>query len=95
MRWSLFSLIATAVLTLTAAAATTAHPARTTQLVLLTCPELVRLLRAFVLTPPVREQNTSCTGWPGAATIRQPRKPATSADTNSRTSHDRNYSCRV
>ncbi|MEV6297625.1 hypothetical protein AB0M41_46445 [Streptomyces sp. NPDC051896] len=54
MRWSLFSLIATAVLTLTAAAATTARPARTTQLVPLTCPELVRLLRAFVLTPPVR-----------------------------------------
>ncbi|MED7828305.1 IS701 family transposase [Streptomyces chiangmaiensis] len=55
MRWSLFSLIAAAVLTLTAAAATTARPARTTRLVPLTCPELVPLLRAFVLTPPVRE----------------------------------------
>ncbi|MEE1670672.1 hypothetical protein RCR19_35055 [Streptomyces sp. WAC07094] len=41
MRWSLFSLIATAVLTLTAAAVTTARPARTTQIIPLTCPELI------------------------------------------------------
>lgn len=56
MRWSLFSLIAAAVLTLTAAATTaTAPSAGTASLVALTCPELVRILRAFVLTPPVRE----------------------------------------
>ncbi|MFE9313429.1 hypothetical protein ACFYM5_38700 [Streptomyces sp. NPDC006706] len=55
MRWSLFSLIAAAVLALTAAATTTVGPAGPARLVPLTCPELVRLLRAFVLTPPVRE----------------------------------------
>ncbi|MFE2185568.1 hypothetical protein [Streptomyces sp. NPDC059455] len=55
MRWSLFSLIASAVLALTAAATITVGPVGPARLVLLTCPELVRLLRAFVLTPPVRE----------------------------------------
>ncbi|MGW4563765.1 IS701 family transposase [Streptomyces sp. NPDC004561] len=56
MRWSLFSLVASAVLALTAAAATTmTGPAGPARLVPLTCPELVRLLRAFVLTPPVRD----------------------------------------
>lgn len=55
MRWSLFSLIASAVLALTAAAITTAGPAGPVRLVPLTCPELVRILRAFVLTPPIRE----------------------------------------
>ncbi len=54
MRWSLFSLVASAVLALTAAT-TTADPAGPVRLVPLTCPELVRLLRAFVLTPPVRD----------------------------------------
>ncbi|ARP73817.1 transposase [Streptomyces pluripotens] len=52
MRWSLFSLIASAVLALTAATVGPSAPAR---LIPLTCPELVRLLRAFVLTPPVRD----------------------------------------
>lgn len=55
MRWSLFSLAASAVLALTTAATTTARPAQPALLVPLTCPELVRLLRAFVLTPPVRD----------------------------------------
>ncbi|MET7356462.1 IS701 family transposase [Streptomyces mirabilis] len=55
MRWSLFSLVASAVLALTAAATTTTGPAGPAHLVPLTCPELVRLLRAFVLTPPVRD----------------------------------------
>ncbi|MFJ5901238.1 hypothetical protein ACIQFZ_38955, partial [Streptomyces sp. NPDC093064] len=32
---------------------------------------------------------------PGAATIKPSRKPVTSGDTFSRTSHDRNYSCGV
>ncbi|MFI9599964.1 hypothetical protein ACIHCX_08785 [Streptomyces sp. NPDC052043] len=54
MRWSLFSLIASAVLALTVAATTTVGSAGTARLVPLTCPELVRLLRAFVLTAPVR-----------------------------------------
>jgi SRSO17 transposase len=55
MRWSLFSLVASAVLALTTAATTTTGPAGPPQLVPLTCPELVRLLRAFVLEPPVRD----------------------------------------
>ncbi|MEV5012927.1 IS701 family transposase [Streptomyces sp. NPDC055692] len=55
MRWSLFSLIAAAVLALTAAATTSVGSAEPARLVPLTCPELVRLLRAFVLTPPVRD----------------------------------------
>ncbi|GAB2822430.1 hypothetical protein GCM10027073_61240 [Streptomyces chlorus] len=55
MRWTLFSLAASAVFALTAAATTTASPAGPVRLVPLTCPELVRLLRAFVLTPPVRD----------------------------------------
>jgi SRSO17 transposase len=55
MRWSLFSLVASAVLALTAAATTTTGPAGPAHLVPLTCPELVRLLRAFVLTPPDRD----------------------------------------
>ncbi|MEV5478232.1 hypothetical protein AB0L66_38780 [Streptomyces sp. NPDC052207] len=55
MRWSLFSLVASAVLALTAAATTTVGPARRARLVPLTCPDLVRLLRVFVLTPPVRD----------------------------------------
>ncbi|MEV0177679.1 IS701 family transposase [Streptomyces sp. NPDC050803] len=55
MRWSLLSLIASAVLALTTAATTTARPAGASRLIPLTCPELVRLLRAFVLTPPVQD----------------------------------------
>ncbi|WUW68106.1 hypothetical protein OG255_45630 (plasmid) [Streptomyces sp. NBC_01455] len=55
MRWSLFSLIAAAVLTLTTAATMAATSAGAASLVTLTCPELVRILRAFALTPPVRE----------------------------------------
>ncbi|MFF3875415.1 hypothetical protein ACFYYV_27860, partial [Streptomyces sp. NPDC001978] len=55
MRWSLFSLVASAVLALTAAATTMAGPAGPAHLVPLTCPELVRFLRAFVLTPPARD----------------------------------------
>ncbi len=55
MRWWLFSLVASAVLALTAAATTTVGPARRARLVPLTCPDLVRLLRVFVLTPPVRD----------------------------------------
>lgn len=54
MRWSLFSLIAAAVLALTTAATTSTGAAEPARLVPLTCPELIRLLRAFVLTPPVR-----------------------------------------
>jgi SRSO17 transposase len=55
MRWSLFSLIAAAVLALTAAAV---HDAAEDQpaLVPLSCPELIRLLRALVLPPPVRDR---------------------------------------
>jgi SRSO17 transposase len=55
MRWSLFSLIAAAVLALTATAVRDAaedEPA----LVQLSCPELIRLLRALVLPPPVRDR---------------------------------------
>ncbi|MFP8903328.1 IS701 family transposase [Streptomyces atacamensis] len=55
MCWSLFSLIASAVLALTAAATATADPAGPARLIPSTCPELVRLLRAFALTPPVRD----------------------------------------
>lgn len=54
MRWSLLSLIAAAVLALTAAATTSTGSAEPARLVPMTCPELIRLLRAFVLTPPVR-----------------------------------------
>jgi SRSO17 transposase len=55
MRWSLLSLIASAVLALSAAATTTARTAEPARLVPLACPEPVRILRAFVLTPPVRD----------------------------------------
>ncbi|WP_241756838.1 hypothetical protein [Streptomyces sp. WAC00263] len=55
MRWSLFSLIAAAVLALTA---TAVHDAAEDEpaLVPLSCPELIRLLRALVLPPPVRDR---------------------------------------
>ncbi len=55
MRWSLFSLIATTVLALTA---TAVHDAVEDEhaLVPLSCPELIRLLRALVLPPPVRDR---------------------------------------
>lgn len=56
MRWSLFSLIAAAVLALTATAAQ-ARPAASDRLIPLTCPELVRLLRALVLPLPVRDRD--------------------------------------
>ncbi|GGO41605.1 hypothetical protein GCM10012286_21660 [Streptomyces lasiicapitis] len=55
-RWSLFSLIAAAVLALMATAvhdADEADPA----LVPLSCPELIRLLRALVLPPPARDRD--------------------------------------
>lgn len=55
MRWSLFSLIASAVLALTVAAMTTACPAGQARLIPLTCPELVRILRAFILQPLIRD----------------------------------------
>ncbi|MFF7190494.1 hypothetical protein ACFZAR_35985 [Streptomyces sp. NPDC008222] len=55
MRWSLSCLVASAVLALATAATTTTGPAGPAGLVPLTCPELIRLLRAFVLTPPVRD----------------------------------------
>lgn len=55
MRWSLFSLIAAAVLALTA---TAVHDAAEDEpaLVPLSSPELIRLLRALVLPPPVRDR---------------------------------------
>lgn len=56
MRWSLFSLIAAAVLALTTAAAQ-AHPTTSDRLIPLACPELVRLLRTLVLPPPVRDRD--------------------------------------
>ncbi|SHN35505.1 IS701 family transposase [Streptomyces yunnanensis] len=57
MRWSLFSLIATIVLTLTLARADEwTGPTRPLLLIPLTCPELVRLLRVLVLPTPVRER---------------------------------------
>jgi SRSO17 transposase len=56
MRWSLFSLIAAAVLAVTVAAVHEAAEERT-GLVPLTCPELVRLLRALVLPPPVHDRD--------------------------------------
>lgn len=64
MRWSLFSLIAAAVLALTAAAV---HEAAEEQpgLVPMTCPELIRLLRALALPPPAhdREHVLHWTAW--------------------------------
>lgn len=58
MRWSLFSLIASAVLALTLAATVMqADSARPVRLVPLTCPELIRLLRALVLPLPVRDRD--------------------------------------
>ncbi|MDQ0765460.1 SRSO17 transposase [Streptomyces canus] len=56
MRWSLFSLIAAAVLALTAAAVHEATEERP-ELVPLTCPELIRLLRALTLPAPVRDRD--------------------------------------
>ncbi|MFD7342042.1 hypothetical protein ACFV98_39670 [Streptomyces violascens] len=56
MRWSLFSMIAAAVLALTTAAVHAAVEERS-GLVPLTCPELVRLLRALVLPLPVRDHD--------------------------------------
>ncbi|PNE42857.1 hypothetical protein AOB60_01885 [Streptomyces noursei] len=56
MRWSLFSLIASAVLTLTAAAIHE-DSQRQPELIPLTCPELIRLLRALVLPPPTRDRD--------------------------------------
>ncbi|MFI1472475.1 IS701 family transposase [Streptomyces wuyuanensis] len=56
MRWSLFSLIAAAVLAVTVATVHEAAEERT-GLVPLTCPELVRLLRALVLPPPTRDRD--------------------------------------
>ncbi|MCX4784519.1 IS701 family transposase [Streptomyces sp. NBC_01264] len=56
MRWSLFSLIAAAVLALTTAAVhEDSEPPP--GLVPLTCPELIRLLRALVLPPPARDRD--------------------------------------
>ncbi|MEU3342630.1 hypothetical protein [Streptomyces sp. NPDC006668] len=64
MRRSLFSLSAAAVLALTA---TAVHDAAEDEpaLVPLSCPELIRLLRALVLPPPVcgREQVLHWTAW--------------------------------
>ncbi|WP_406190597.1 hypothetical protein OG331_51190 [Streptomyces sp. NBC_01017] len=56
MRWSLFSLFAAVVLALTAAAI---HEGSERQpgLVPLTCPELIRLLRAIVLPPAARDRD--------------------------------------
>ncbi|MFJ4742805.1 hypothetical protein [Streptomyces sp. NPDC088775] len=55
MRWSLFSLIAWAVLALTLAATARTGPSTPARLIPLTCPELVRLLRAFTGLLPVRD----------------------------------------
>lgn len=66
MRWSLFSLIAAAILTLTLHTTMPRTPAgRPPRLVPLTCPELVRLLRAFVLPPPAHhhEHTLRWTAW--------------------------------
>ncbi|MFF0087785.1 IS701 family transposase [Streptomyces canus] len=58
MRWSLFSLIAAAVLALTlATVGEKTGPTRSARLVPLTCPELVRLLRALVLPAPARDRD--------------------------------------
>lgn len=62
MRWSLFSLIAAAILALTA---TAVHDAADDgpALVPLSCPELIRLLRALVLPPLVRDHVLHWTAW--------------------------------
>ncbi|WP_438306907.1 hypothetical protein ACSHXN_45950 (plasmid) [Streptomyces sp. HUAS TT11] len=57
MRWSVFSLVASAVLALTLAATTKTAPDGPVRLVPLTCPELVRLLRALVLPLPVQDRD--------------------------------------
>ncbi|WP_225850649.1 hypothetical protein [Streptomyces sp. HPF1205] len=64
-------------------------------LIPLTCPASSGSCERSSSPHPSGTRNTSCTGWPGAATIKPSRKPATSADTPSRTSHERNYNCRV
>ncbi|MGW6674469.1 IS701 family transposase [Streptomyces vinaceus] len=56
MRWSLFSLIAAAILALTVAAIDEDSEGQP-ELVALTCPELIRLLRAIVLPPPARDRD--------------------------------------
>ncbi|MER6572319.1 IS701 family transposase [Streptomyces sp. NPDC001093] len=64
-RWSLFSLIAAAVLTMTLHTETPVTTRRPTRLVPLTCPELVRFLRTFVLPPPTRDREHALrwTAW--------------------------------
>ncbi len=93
MRWSLFSLVASAVLALTAAATTTVGPARRARLVPLTCPDLVRLLRVSSSHHQSGTRNTSALDGlapsPSSHRTSLPR-----VDTLSRTSHNQNYSCR-
>ncbi|MEU1694957.1 hypothetical protein ABZ590_26825 [Streptomyces hirsutus] len=57
MRWSLFSLIAAAVLALTHTATTKAGPAGAARLIPLTCPGLLRHLRVLALPRPVRDRD--------------------------------------
>ncbi|WP_405657954.1 hypothetical protein [Streptomyces sp. NBC_00079] len=80
MRWSLFSRITAAVLALTA---TAVHDAAEDEpaIVPLSCPELIRLLRALMLPPPVRDRDHVLHWTAGDAITKLSRPPATSNDT--------------
>ncbi|WP_164492539.1 hypothetical protein [Streptomyces sp. CNQ-509] len=86
MRWPLFSLIAAAVLTLTATAvhATAEDEAA---LVPVAAPSSSGFCEPSCCHHPSATANTSCTGPPGDANTKPPRPPATSNDTTA-TNHN-------
>ncbi len=81
MRWSLISLIAAALLAVALARTRSAHSPPATDLIPLTRPELLALLRAAALRAPAATWRTPCTGHAGAAVTSTARRPATAAGT--------------
>jgi hypothetical protein len=83
MRWSLISLIAAALLAVALARTRSAGSPPATDLIPLTRPELLALLRAAVLRAPAATSRTPCTGHAGAAVTSTAQLPVTAAGTRS------------
>ncbi|MEY9998108.1 SRSO17 transposase [Streptomyces sp. V4I8] len=79
MRWTLISMLAAAVLTVTRVRTAAASPTGPAGIVTASARELLRILRATVLPAPCRDYDQYCTGPPGVAaiSIRPPRPTAT------------------
>jgi hypothetical protein len=92
-RWTAICLLAYLYLAVAVALerSKTPAPTRTPERIPITVPELLRLLRDIVISPPRRDGPTGCTGRPGdAATSTAPAKPTAAGSPAPRQHHHHN-----